>query len=373
MGKKLALFFTSGVSLKRWDKVGNLDREIKPYKRLIESGEFEEVYFFTYGRNDKKYENKKLPEGIKVFPNKYNFSNRVYSLLLPLLYWKKLKKVDILKTNQMRGGWAAVLAKYFFNTPLVVRCGYEWLLFSKKKKVSHFRLLLVRWLERFVYKNADKIFISSNKAKNFIKSNFAIKEEKITLLPNYIDTSLFSPSRNKNFKNRICFVGKFAAQKNIFSLLDSVDGLDIKLDLLGSGELESQLKKKVQDIKKAKINFIKNMPNDQVPCFLNKHSIFVLPSYYEGNPKAVLEAMSCGLACVGTDVDGTNEIIKNGDNGMLCDTDSGSIRKAIKKLLSNEKLRNRISKNARDFIVNSFSLDQIVKIEAKTYSKLISK
>ncbi len=54
--KKLALFFTTGISLKTWDKIGNLEGEIRPYNEL--SGYFDKIYFFTYGDiSDLNYQN----------------------------------------------------------------------------------------------------------------------------------------------------------------------------------------------------------------------------------------------------------------------------------------------------------------------------
>ena len=374
MGTKMALFFTSGVSLRRWRKIGNLDREIKTYKKLIEDGTFEEVYFFTYGEDDKKYEDE-LPDGIKVFPNRYNFSNRVYTLLMPFLYWDRFKEVDLLKTNQMRGGWAAVIAKWLFWNPLVVRCGYEWYLFSQKKNVNKLRLSLVKWLEFFVYKNADQIIISSYGAKKFIMNKFDIEEGDIDVLPNYIDTDLFSLKKKKQeekgSKEKLCFVGKFASQKNILSLFAAIDGLELSLNLLGGGPMEDELKKKAKSVTKAEINFYSNIPNNKVPDFLNKHSIFVLPSHYEGNPKAILEAMSCGLACIGSDVEGTREIIKDRENGLLCNTSPDSIRKTIQKLCKNKEFRDKLGQNAREFIVDNFSLKKVVAEEKQIINRLI--
>ena len=86
---KLALFFTKGVSLRIWEKVGNLDREVKPYKKLLNY--FNEIYFLTY--DNKSY----LFEGIKVLPMS--------------VFRKELKNIDIFKTNQMYGSWKAVIAK----------------------------------------------------------------------------------------------------------------------------------------------------------------------------------------------------------------------------------------------------------------------
>ena len=88
-GVRLALFFTKGVSLKLWKEVGNFDREIKPYKKLLNY--FNDVYFLTYGKNEPKVEK------IEVLPVS--------------AFRKELKNIDIFKTNQLSGSWNAVIAK----------------------------------------------------------------------------------------------------------------------------------------------------------------------------------------------------------------------------------------------------------------------
>lgn len=366
--KRLALFFTAGVSLKIWEKTGNLNREIKPYKELAKC--FNEIFFFTYGgKDDLKYQNI-LPKNIKIFPNKWNFPSKIYSFLLPFFYRKELKKVDILKTNQMSGSWTAWLAKFLFRKKLIVRCGYQWRWFLEKNKAKKWKIWLVSLIENFIYKRADAIVATSSQAEKNIEQHYRISSLKIHIIPNYIDTDLFRSKEVKKEKGRICFVGRLSSQKNLFNLLKSVDGLDVKLIIFGSGELEKKLKDKAKEIKKAKIEFRGNIPNSFLPEELNKSELFILPSLYEGMPKALLEAMACGLPVIGTNVEGIKEVIKHEENGYLCETDANSIKEAIKKVLDNKKLQEKIGKNARQTVVNNFSLKNILKKEVIIYEAL---
>ena len=145
--KKLALFFTKGISLEIWEKVGNLDREIKLYQKL--ASYFNEIYFFTYGDKEESKYQKLFPENIKIFSKKWNLSSSFYSLLLPLFYREKIKEVDILKTNQMPGSWSAVIAKWLYKKKLVVRCGYEWLSFLKNQKKPLWKRIVAKFIEKW--------------------------------------------------------------------------------------------------------------------------------------------------------------------------------------------------------------------------------
>jgi len=366
--KKLALFFTVGVSLKIWEKIGNLDREIKPYKELAKC--FNEIYFFTYGgKGDLKYQ-AILPKNIKIFPNKWNFPSKIYSFLLPLFYRKELKKADVLKTNQMSGSWTALLTKFLFGKKLIVRCGYQWRWTLEKNKAKKWKILLVSLIERFIYKKADAIVVTSPRAKKDIEQHYRISSSKIYIIPNYIDTDLFKPKNVKKEKGRICFVGRLSSEKNLLNLLKSVNGLDVKLVIFGSGKLKKKLKDRAKDVKRAEIEFRGNIPNNFLPEELNKSELFILPSLYEGMPKALLEAMACGLPCIGANVEGIREVIKHEKNGYLCETNANSIKEAIKEVLNNKKLQEKIGKGARQTVVNDFSLEKILRKEIGVYESL---
>ncbi len=96
---KLALFFSHGISLKNWEDIGHLGREIEFYKKL--SDNFAEVIFFTYGgKSDLKYQSD-LRQKIKIFSKPNWLPSIFYGFLLPFIHWQIFKHIDVLKTNQM--------------------------------------------------------------------------------------------------------------------------------------------------------------------------------------------------------------------------------------------------------------------------------
>ena len=96
-----------------------------------------------------------------------------------------------------------------------------------------------------------------------------------------------------------------------------------------------------------------------------------MPSFSEGNPKALLEAMSCGIACIGTNVKGINNIINHKQNGYLCEKSSNSIKEAILTLYKDINLRKKIAENARKFILDNCSLNSIVQKEFLLYQEIL--
>jgi len=343
----LGLFFTNNVSLKIWEKTGNLNREIKPYKRLLSY--FEKIYFFTYGKDEPKLEN------IEVLPaNIFN---------------KELKNIDVFKTNQLNGSWKAVIAKNLYDKKLVVRQGYQWSIFARNKKVAKWKLFFIDLIEMIAYKSADAIMVSSEADRDYLIRRYNIKPEKVYYLPNYIDTDLFKPI-NIEKENRICCVAKLEEQKNLFNLIEAVSNLDIKLVIFGNGSLKEKLENFSKELK-ADVEFKQNIPNNDLPIEINKSRLFILPSFYEGCPKALLEAMSCQVPIIAANVPGIKEIIKHKENGYLCEITAESIRNAINQVLTDQDLQKKTSLGARKTILEKFSLETILNKEIKIYDKIL--
>jgi glycosyltransferase involved in cell wall biosynthesis len=91
--------------------------------------------------------------------------------------------------------------------------------------------------------------------------------------------------------------------------------------------------------------------------------VFVQTSEFEGHPKALLEAMACGVAVIGSDVPGIREIIRHGENGWLCNPEPVAIKNSIEQLMSNNELRHKLGKAARQDILMKYSLQEIASQE----------
>jgi glycosyltransferase involved in cell wall biosynthesis len=97
---------------------------------------------------------------------------------------------------------------------------------------------------------------------------------------------------------------------------------------------------------------------DDMPHFYRSLDLFVLPSYREGMPNVLLEAMATGLPCVVTDIPGVQEVIASGENGVLVpQQDAQQLATALSELLRDKTLRHSIGRAARKTIVDSFSLN----------------
>ena len=375
---KLALFFTYNISLRDWVDTGLFDREKQLYEEHLHKGHLEKVYWLTYGKNDAELAkqlkaSERLHLGIDVLPIPHFFCGKwryfLYSLVMPLIHRIQLQEVDVFKTNQMKGSWSAVIAKQLYRKPLIVRTGYMLSFFAKKIVKKKIKNSVYEWIEQFAYRHADISIVGNQQDKHYICSKYRVPEENVKVLYNYINTSLFHPINCEKYNNRMVFVGRLTSQKNLFALIEAVSMTNFTLDIFGRGEQCYELEHEAKRLN-ARANFMGGVPNQALPQILNHYRYYILPSFYEGMPKTLLEAMACGLICIGTDVVGINEVISDGVNGYLAKgTDTKSLVAAIKK--ATQQPGNLITTEGVRCVRNNFSLENFEEKEKNIFESLL--
>lgn len=314
--KRIAVFFSYKVSLNVWEDLGMISRESKIWS--IFSKNFQDAAFITYGNEGEIRLMKYFPR-VKLLNNRWHLNPFFYSLLLPVLYGRQLKNVDIYKVNQLSGALPAIICRILYKKKLIVRCGFQLSLFLKKQKENNLKIFLALLLEKISYYLADLIIVTSANDREYIITQHNIKSDKIKIIPNGVDVQLFNVLLDvKKEPGRILFVGRLIKQKNLFSLLEALQGVKgAYLVIIGKGYLKEDLVRRARDYE-INVTFIDKIGNEDLPIEYNKSQLFILPSFFEGNPKVLLEAMACGLPVICTDVYGINNIVKHEHNGLLC-------------------------------------------------------
>lgn len=363
----LTLFFTRGESLKTWIDLGNFDREIELYKKL--SNNLKRVNFATYGGNQDRVYANKLGK-IKLLSVKWDERRTFAIFSLLIKYFPQLLKTDVLKTNQISGSEIPLWFKKYFGKKLIVRCGYLHSQFTKKQTKNKKAIKHAVELERKAFSLADMGIVTSLRDRNYLIREYGINPAKIKVIPNYVVTDIFKPLPKIKKKYDLVFVGRADKQKNLTNLLKAIHYLKTKkknLSLLMIGACCSDKKvRKLINRYVLNVTFKGNVPNFDLPKPLNQAKVFILPSYYEGHSKALLEAMSCGLPCIATNVIGIKEDIGHLKTGLLCNTDYKSIANAIEKALSDSDLRKKLGKNARNYVMENYAIDKVIRLELNT-------
>ncbi len=367
----LALFFTRGMSLRAWDDIGMFEREVALYRRLRQKGA--DISFVTYGDSRDLQYGERLP-GARILCNRLRLPNGIYARLLPRLHGRALRQIDVIKTNQTNGADVALRAARLWSKPLIARCGYMHSEFvAREHGADSPEARDAETLESKVFLGASRVVVTTPVMREKVVTIHGIDPEKVVVVPNYVDTDRFRPSGTfpEEPPRQICFVGRLVPQKNVTSLLEAVARTDLEVLLVGNGPLRANLEQAAQRLD-LRAQFLGNLPNADLPELINRCGLFVLPSHYEGHPKALLEAMACGVPVIAADSPGIREVIRHGETGYLCGISSESIREAIETLRSSPQLCARLSAAARKYVVDNFSLDRIAEQEFALLQEIIA-
>tara|TARA_B100000575_G_C23142202_1_gene665095 strand:+ start:7041 stop:8174 length:1134 start_codon:yes stop_codon:yes gene_type:complete len=373
----IALFFTYDVSLKDWQELGLLDRELELYNTITKDNNIK-FTFVTYG-NDDEENILKENNNFKVVPigNYLNYKNKysrfILSLLIPFNLKKELKDIDILKTNQLMGSWIPIVLKYITKKPLIIRTGYDALDFAIKEKKSKFKIILYYFLTLLALKCSNMYFVTSKKDIENIKNRFKFfKIKNVYHRPNWVN---ITDSKNKiaeRKKETLLAVGRLETQKNYVNLISNLSNSDLGIDIFGTGSLKEKIKNFAHK-NNLKVNINENINHSKLMDLYEDYMFFVMYSKYEGHPKTLIEAMSKGCIPIILKNENNTEIINHYKNGILLDSEKDSIEKWIIHLIDNKKEMERLSLNAVKFVKKHYSLSNAVVTENNDYQSLVNK
>ena len=381
---RIALFFSYSTSLQDWLKAGFISRELKPFHDLsIKNGY--KFYLITYGdESDFTLEENYLKQyDIKVMPLKafrgFKFIRNLAHIFFTLM------KIDLFFSIQTTGLIAALPASYLFHKPMVSRSGYDVFAFSRNSKFF-FKGFILRTLEILASFSASAfIFATQEDLKSFSRrikyvalfKNKIFSQKLLTfILPNWVDTNIFAPASgyiNRSLdstKINFLSIGRLESQKNYLSLISLLasSSYNSSLTIVGLGSELLALKNLSKKLS-FDLTLLGKIDHNLLPTLINKYDIYIQNSLIEGNPKSVLEAMSCGAIVVCRDSPGISQLIDSNRNGYLYNTDN--FDNVISTIISSNNI-DMIKSNARQFIVNNYDYITYLKSLKKILKSSIS-
>ena len=244
-----------------------------------------------------------------------------------------------------------------------------------------FNLLYMKTIGKWTLKSADRVICYTEMEKDKLANMLKIDSEKISVIPNGVDTDLFRPDPNNNKQSNqsnaitILWVGRFVRGKGVEYLIQAAKILvkavpDLKILLVGDGPSKGKIKSLIEKFNLKKNVIIKeNVPNENMPEVYQKSDIFVLPSLNEGVPKTLLEAMACGIPVIISEFPHLEELIKNagltfpkGDVHALADK--------IMRLIRDRELAKELGNNGRNKIVEGHSWGNTVLKTTELYEEV---
>lgn len=155
----------------------------------------------------------------------------------------------------------------------------------------------------------------------------------------------------------VLFVGDLERRKGTFDLIDALGGLDAPPLALfaGSGSAREELERYAHE-RGVDARFLGHVAHDALPFLYSAADVFTLPSYAEGLPTVLCEAMNVGVPVVATRVGGVAEIVDDGVSGYVVEpADVGALRDRIARLLASNDLAQRLKNAASAFATQNLT------------------
>ncbi len=301
-------------------------------------------------------------------------------------------KCDILHSFMIKPNIYGSIAGKLAGVPTIINhvTGLGYIYTEKSIKAALLKILVL-FLYWIAFKIAKKIIFQN--PDDLAEMSHLIKGEKAMIIKGTgIDVEYFSPgnvpaSRADQLKDElklpqdklvITLIGRLLRHKGIRELIDAAGLLSERYDnllfliigwkdegnpaVVGDDLIESTKHN-------GNIRFLGE--RDDIREILSVSDIYVLPSYREGTPRTVLEAMAMSKPIITTDVPGCRQTVRDGVNGLLVPArDARALKKALERLIDDRELRHAMGRKSREKVVREFSDTIVIKEVMKVYAQL---
>jgi glycosyltransferase involved in cell wall biosynthesis len=284
--------------------------------------------------------------------------------------WRRLhrerKSIDlILLLTVVPNIWGRILGR-LAGIPVIVGSGL-----SGKPQAQH---------EGWLWPLADHLVCNSRREKDLLSQRYGISPERVTLIPNGVDTSFFAPAAGPARPKEpvVLAVGRLVPVKDHELLIQAfrlvlAEHPQAALWLVGDGPLESVLQKLAEEtLPPGKVRFFPGQVD--VRPFYAQASLLVISSVCEGVPNVVLEAMASSLPVVATEVGGLPEVVVPGQTGWLVPRhDPLAMAAAINRLLGEAEARQAFGEAARRRAEEAFSMASFARRHEELFQRLLDR
>lgn len=235
---------------------------------------------------------------------------------------------------------------------------------------------LLYFIEKFAYNKADVVVFLSEAEKKQFKIKLGFVPENHVIIPTGVEIRDVKEGEIEKVKEEfglkgivITFIGRLIAVKGADLLIEAVKHInyEIRVLIIGDGPERKNLEDMVKNYGLQKKVIFAGWRTD-IPAILGATDIFVLPSYSEGLPIALLEAMGAGKACVVTDI---GLPVEDGEDAIVVKPgDAKELRRVIGTLIEDKELREKLGKNAKNKAIK-FSWDKTAEKYFNLFNSLI--
>ena len=356
---------------------------------------FSEYFNITLVSSDEKRLAKVASDqGVKYFP--LEITRKITPLqdlrcLVRLVRFLRQEKPHFVHSHTPKAGIIGMLAAYIAGVPVRMHTVAGLPLME----ATGVKRWILNTVEQITYFCSTHVYPNSRGLETFILQNKFCIPKKTKVLgsgsSNGIDTSYFDPeqvtqAQQLALKSELsiepkdyvfCFVGRLVKDKGVNELIDafiqiSKKHLNAKLLIVGHTEVDlDPLLPKTQHNIEFNERIIEVGFQKDIRPYLAIADLFIFPSYREGFPNVILQANAMGVPCIVSDINGCNELIKQGENGLIVPSKNSKILKEqIELLLENPNYLKASKAEIRNFIRSNFEREVFWELLLKEYKAL---
>ena len=236
--------------------------------------------------------------------------------------------------------------------------------------------------KKFSWKNEISLIAPSKWISDCAQNSLLMKDRKIVVIPNTINTKIFKPLNKKSARKSL----KLKTNKKII-LFGSIDGgedprkgSDLLVDFLkyltfNKEDIQIVIfgkKNKSQNIFKDTnfeiINLGKINSINKMSIIYSAADVYIIPSRIESFGQTAAEAQSCGTPVAGFNIGGLKDIITHNENGILYSKEEDNLLEIIRKL--NKSDIDKITKNSKNYVNTNYSIENSLNYEFRDYKKI---
>lgn len=315
--------------------------------------------------------------------------------VLSVYYLYKILKKEkplIVHSHTPKAGIVTMLAAKLANIPIRLHTVAGLPLMEAKG----IKRKILNFVEKVTYSCATNVYPNSKGLFQFIVNEELVSSKKLKVIANGssngIDTSYFDSGNISEVQKEVLrtkfnihntdfvfiFVGRLVGDKGINELIQafsSINDYNVKLVLVGGAEsdLDPLFEETVNEIEKNPNIISVGFQNDVRPYFAISNCL-VFPSYREGFPNVVMQAGAMGLPSIVSDINGCNEIIREGENGTIIPVKNiKAIVEAMQKMSSDKAYYEQLQQNARLKIQSRYEQQVVWDALLTEYKSLLAK
>lgn len=330
---------------------------------------------------------------ISLLGNYRNKDNDIFLFSFKLFFYLLNNRKKISLIHCIKAGPEAAVCNFIskiFRIPLIIKIAQDELSVRELESGSKIKKYIRKLRQKFIG-TSDYFIAISDEIEENIRAN-KLKKTVIHRIPNGVDTKRFMPiasSEKKQVRKKlnisadefvVLFIGAINKRKGVPELLESaqtfVSNKKVRIVICGPLLDFNNFQAKVDKINKINDNvFIDYRGKIENPeLFMQCADIFILPSHSEGLPNVLLEAASCGLPLITTNIGGSREIVIENQNGFIIPINSPlDISDKINTMILEDLKREKFGKRSRQHIENNYSLDFVGNKYIELYNFLSGK